>query len=858
MVSTPPASDLLDVAPFPWAHPDADRLRDTLVEAYTSKSPDHIRRVVERAGFAIGEVNWDQALNGLWGEVLEAGAGQARNRQLLTAVLSDPTCSAYHARLRRILDWPSLPDRPEAEGGDLPDALQPLLDALRSDGVSAALDPAVVEPARRYAPRAARLTEYRLARVAYWKQPKYDHQIDPNFTRLTLILDRGERAEGVRWQARDREFDDLGTLLDSTAGTSPALVLIGEPGCGKTTLLSRLALQHAVAGLGVAPKEDPSGGDGAETTRAEQPIASSDPPAVPAPIVFFLSLAEYDPSLSPRDFLAGRWAERFAAMPPLEKLLAGEAPVLLLLDALNEMPHADAAEFEAQVAAWRSDLQRLVEDRPSVRVLFSCRSLDYSGGLSSDALPVPHVRIERLSDAQVMTYLGQHVPDAAEEVWAQLQAAPKQLDLFRTPYYLQLLCEQVGPKGELPPGRAALFTGFVRRALARELGRGTPGFAAGALLDSRDCKRIRSGRWPSAHALPEGGSLLPRLARLAYDMQRRGGATSRGQVTITLDQARALLRRTDGEATATADPAGDAAAGGVDPILAAGAALGMLDIDDLADRLRFAHQLIQEFFAARVLAPAPDLSLLHVPWRVDEVAESLAETRARIPDSEPLPPLPATGWEESAVMAAEMMSAEDAAAFTWALAEIDLPTAARCAAAPAVHVADAVAGELRSALIARCEDEDADLRARIAAGHALGRLGDPRFERREGPHGAHLYPSLVSVSAGRYPIGADDITADERPPHDVELPGFAIGRFPVTNAEYAHFVDGGGYEDERWWVTDTPERGFAVIRRAWRLRGPQRRRSGRAFRKTTTVSGIGCPECRSPRSKSSTSTGIDS
>jgi formylglycine-generating enzyme required for sulfatase activity len=31
---------------------------------------------------------------------------------------------------------------------------------------------------------------------------------------------------------------------------------------------------------------------------------------------------------------------------------------------------------------------------------------------------------------------------------------------------------------------------------------------------------------------------------------------------------------------------------------------------------------------------------------------------------------------------------------------------------------------------------------------------------------------------------------------------FAIGQFPVTNAEWALFMHAGGYEDERWWDTD--------------------------------------------------------
>jgi iron(II)-dependent oxidoreductase len=41
---------------------------------------------------------------------------------------------------------------------------------------------------------------------------------------------------------------------------------------------------------------------------------------------------------------------------------------------------------------------------------------------------------------------------------------------------------------------------------------------------------------------------------------------------------------------------------------------------------------------------------------------------------------------------------------------------------------------------------------------------------------------------------------NERPAHVVDLPAFRIATAPVTNAEYAAFVDAGGYRDARWWT----------------------------------------------------------
>jgi hypothetical protein len=68
----------------------------------------------------------------------------------------------------------------------------------------------------------------------------------------------------------------------------------------------------------------------------------------------------------------------------------------------------------------------------------------------------------------------------------------------------------------------------------------------------------------------------------------------------------------------------------------------------------------------------------------------------------------------------------------------NLALAGRCAAQPEVSISEALKDRVRRALVERTQDPGADLRARIAAGLALGELGDPRFVRRQGPYGAYL------------------------------------------------------------------------------------------------------------------------
>jgi iron(II)-dependent oxidoreductase len=56
---------------------------------------------------------------------------------------------------------------------------------------------------------------------------------------------------------------------------------------------------------------------------------------------------------------------------------------------------------------------------------------------------------------------------------------------------------------------------------------------------------------------------------------------------------------------------------------------------------------------------------------------------------------------------------------------------------------------------------------------------------------------------------------NERPARTVDVPAFWIDTVPVTTAAFARFIDGGGYNDGRWW---TPE-GWRYCREG-RLRAP--------------------------------------
>jgi len=58
------------------------------------------------------------------------------------------------------------------------------------------------------------------------------------------------------------------------------------------------------------------------------------------------------------------------------------------------------------------------------------------------------------------------------------------------------------------------------------------------------------------------------------------------------------------------------------------------------------------------------------------------------------------------------------------------------------------------------------------------------------------------IGGGPFRMGSDDRTAaydNERPSHPVDLPAFAIDRFPVTARRFAAFIAAGGYERPELW-----------------------------------------------------------
>lgn len=80
---------------------------------------------------------------------------------------------------------------------------------------------------------------------------------------------------------------------------------------------------------------------------------------------------------------------------------------------------------------------------------------------------------------------------------------------------------------------------------------------------------------------------------------------------------------------------------------------------------------------------------------------------------------------------------------------------------------------------------------RALAGNALAVLGDDRN-----------FDELIEIPAGPFLMGDDDEDGDARPQHELTLPTYKIGKYLVTNQQFAAFMEADGYTARKWWLTN--------------------------------------------------------
>ncbi len=580
-----------------------------------------------------------------------------------------------------------------------------------------------------------------------------------------------------RSRERDKGEAETVQLLDmrQLLALSPRLVITGGPGSGKTTFLTVIATALAQA-LRTG-----------DTDRVERYLGLTGP--LPLPI--FVSLSEYNRYRREQAQAANARQGTLTAfisytlirqnaligLPDnfFEQLLTAGRDCLLLLDGLDEV----ADERERLLV--RQDVAGLAANQSIRQVLVTSRSRAYQG---EAVLPPPF----RLAEVQPMDedQVAALVARWCQAVYGQMTAAAEQANLRRSIQNLEHLRARRGEprlvdtpllvtivaivhydQKRLPEQRAELYARCVEVLLAERYRQASE--ATFALVD-----------WGGSPTEKRGW-----LAYLAYQMMGAGEVAGReikeGQLRAWL---RPLVARRRGEAEADEQ---------LDLFIRAMRERGSL-LDERDGQYRFTHLTFQEFLGAFYLA--------ETVREVDKITAFLVEEER----------IAAAWWRETALLLVGYLglSSEETALSLiqrWAVAAggVELALAAAEVAASAFLELDSqdilTQTLLTERLVTPLTDPAAPISppVRARAGDALGRVGDPRPGVDVRLVGEATLPDLALcyVPPGPFWMGSEDGRDDEKPLHQVDLPGYWISRYPVTVAQFRAFVQRSGYQVRR-------------------------------------------------------------
>jgi formylglycine-generating enzyme required for sulfatase activity len=249
--------------------------------------------------------------------------------------------------------------------------------------------------------------------------------IPPEFEKL---------VDGFRPQAEVRRepVDDL----RQTVAQHRRIILLGDPGSGKTTTLWRMVYDYAF------------------TARQD----------AQAPLPVLVPLGGYTDD-GPFDAYLAR---HLGSLAPHLETYRTSGRLILLLDGLDEMPQAEYSERMDRI---KETLKRYSDET----VVITCRALDYMTKLEK----LQKIEVAPLDEPRIRTFLHNYLgKTAGERLFRSMggdtsrvagKELPPLLALGRNPYLL-LIAAQIyaSTGGELPANRARLFTAFVDTLIRRE------------------------------------------------------------------------------------------------------------------------------------------------------------------------------------------------------------------------------------------------------------------------------------------------------------------------------------------------------------------------------------------------------
>jgi formylglycine-generating enzyme required for sulfatase activity/energy-coupling factor transporter ATP-binding protein EcfA2 len=566
-------------------------------------------------------------------------------------------------------------------------------------------------------------------------------------------------------------------LITEAIAAHQHLVVLGEPGSGKSTVLRYLALTLAHAGT--QPHVE-------LTARLEGWHTLGDHGRLLPLFLPLLPLAKYLAAHADRpgnaDDLWNHIAEHLEAGGRYEGLAAAvheeleAGRVLLMLDGLDEVVGADSRRRVVRA------VQAFADQYRQCRIVVTCRVRAYEGQHNAEwQLPNwPTVTLEDWNIGQMQHFVQAWYAAAAassgmpaekrdERIAALKHALDRRRDMQRLgkrPLLLTIMALVHFNDGRLPEERVRLYSRCVdlllgQWELAREDGSGYGTLADYIGLPDADITRLRP--------------LLQALAFTAHEASTADQPGSLGRDTLRVMVADMLSQR-----------------GHPNPWQGAERFLdytdvrsGLLQASDARDVYVFPHLTFQEYlaglelvrgveFVQRIMDRRADdrwrvpilLGLGHlvsegalsVPYRI---LNKLIHMKGRTPEQQ----------QRDLLLAAEI--GEDVG---WQRLEAG------------DDLFEHLRGDLAAALAEVVEGTTLPAKERVQAGTYLGVLGDPR------PGVCTLPPAMVRIEGGKFMMG------DEDEAHPVTVASFEIGRYPVTNAQYKLFIDDAGYNpDAPWW-----------------------------------------------------------
>ncbi|MFN8465485.1 MAG: SUMF1/EgtB/PvdO family nonheme iron enzyme [Caldilineaceae bacterium] len=605
-------------------------------------------------------------------------------------------------------------------------------------------------------------------------------QVYVDLDTTTLVPKQAHAGRKKDQPGLEREETRPLTMLEAVINNR-RLVLLGDPGSGKSTFIGHLGLCLALSAL------QPNAGW--LDRLPNWPRAECD--LTPLLVVlrdFARALpAKGEPSPSWLwDFIVERLRAQkleFAASP-ISKLL-DKGKIIVLLDGLDEIP------TDQQRIQVRDAVQSFAGRYPQCRMVATCRTLSYQNP-SSRLDGWKDIQLAELDEPKIDNFVSAWYTELARlgvlgdgdaaRMARRLQEAVRRKDLRElagNPLLLTVMALVHAHKGQLPDARALLYEDTVDILLLRweqvKAGGDLAALPLRRLLQQVDRSEV---------------DLKRVLKRLAFEAQQGGSASETGGLA-DIGELRLLKAMADLHPSKSLEWAKMV----MDVIrLRAG-----LLVERVPEVYTFPHRTFQEYLAGAHLAAQADfarqaarlvrddlywrqvilLSAGRLVYLSGDMAKPLALVGELCPET---PDTSGLGWRK-----------------TWLAGEVLLEAGLN-------RVQDTTFGtdllrRVRRRLVDLLRTGALQPAQRAEAGDVLGLLGDPRFRADAWWLPDEPLFGFVEIPAGPFLMGSEPKLdrmsgRREQPQHSLTLGRYYVCRFPVTVAQFRVFTEATGYMPE--------------------------------------------------------------